>query len=478
LFPTDNNIRILWQNKQPKEGGLKMDMIKKRMIYTVTVTLIVVFSTTFAILMTLERMDYRNYLQGEYSKNMYELINAVTNIEDDLSKSAIAGTRDQYIIIFQEIFRNATRANDRLHSLPIAQETLNETSKFLSQVGDYCFTLVKNSTEGKEPTDEDFSNIDRLKQQSYQLKEDLNLMLLDVNEGRVKWGEIRKKVSGVLAKEDESLISNKFRSIQKQVAQYPSLIYDGPFSDNVLEIEPKVKNLPTVTQQQAEDTVKKILGSDKVEKIELRDVGGQTRIESYSFKVAMKGYGEGENVVCEISKHGGKVVYLLDNRRLNKPTIDAEKSAELGAKLLNDIGYASMVPTYKMTYEDSVVINYIYKANDVIVYPDQIKLKIAMDDGSIIGIESEKYLVSHDENRNIPTAKVSVDKAKEKVSKRLQINSTKLAVIPTETDKEILCYEFQGTYNDDNFIVYINAENGEPQRILKIINTPNGQLTL
>ena len=51
-----------------------MKMIKKRMLYTSAVTIIVVFSTTFAILMFLERLDYRNYLQGEYSKNMYELI--------------------------------------------------------------------------------------------------------------------------------------------------------------------------------------------------------------------------------------------------------------------------------------------------------------------------------------------------------------------------------------------------------------------
>ena len=61
-----------------------MKITKKRMIYTALVTLIVVFSSTFAILMTLERTDYRNYLQAEYGKSMYDLIDSVQNIRVNL----------------------------------------------------------------------------------------------------------------------------------------------------------------------------------------------------------------------------------------------------------------------------------------------------------------------------------------------------------------------------------------------------------
>lgn len=457
---------------------MKVNMTKKRMVYTIAVTLIVVFSTTFAILMTLERMDYRNYLQGEYSKNMYELINSMDNIEDSLSKSAITGTREQRILVFEEIYRYSSRASDKLHSLPIAQETINETSKFLAQVGDYCYALVKAGAEGRDPSNEEYDTIDRLEQQSFELKENLNNVLADINEGRVQWGEIRKKASGVLAKENEKLVSDKFKTIQKQVTQYPSLIYDGPYSDNILDIDAKVNNLDVVSQQQAEEAVRKIIGEDRVENIQLRNTEGQTKIIAYSFNVNLKGRKKEENIVCEISKHGGKIVYLIDNRNLSKPNMDVEKARNIGAKFLEDRGYKSMEPTYTLTYEDSITVNYVYKVNEVMVYPDQIKLKIAMDDGSIIGVESEKYLTSHDDNRKIPNAKISQEDGRKNVSQRLQINSVRLAIVPTETNKELLCYEYSGTYKDENFMVYINAENGDPQRILKIINTPNGQLTM
>ena len=229
-----------------------MKMTKRRIVYTAIVTLIVVFSSTFAILMTLERTDYRNYLQGEYSKNMYDLISSVQNIRVNLGKAAIVGSKEQSIIVFEEIFRNAAMANDKLHSLPVPQETLENSSKFLSQVGDFCYTLGKVSSEGRELSEKDYQTIDSLKNRSFQLEANLKEASNQVSSGKVKWGEIRKRVSGVFAKNNTEVLSEKFKGIQKQVAQYPALIYDGPFSDNVVNIEPRVNSERAISQKEGD----------------------------------------------------------------------------------------------------------------------------------------------------------------------------------------------------------------------------------
>ena len=456
-----------------------MQMTRKRIIYTIAVTFIVVFSTTFAILMTLERTDYRNYLQGEYSKNMYELINSVQNIQVNLGKAAIVGSREQTITVFEEIFRYAGIANDKLNSLPIPQETVGSVNKFLSQVGDFCYSLSRASAEGRELTDDEFATINKLKAQSYDLQGSLNKMLGDINEGKVKWGEIRKKVTGVLAKEGDKLISGQFKTIQKQITQYPTLIYDGPFSDNQLEIKPKILSQKEVSEKEAMDAAKVIIGKDKIDKIDIKASDGKTTIPSYSLNVTIKGrQNKNEKVVCEISKNGGKVVYLIDSRKTSKGTIKIEDAVKIGSKYLQGIGYKDMVPTYTLNYGDTALICYVFSEQNIILYPDQIKIKVALDDGSIIGIESEKYLIAHDEKRTFPEVKVSQEEAQKRVSKRLKINSVKLAVIPTPSNKEVLCYEFSGSYDNDNYIVYINALTGFEERILQIQNTPNGQLTI
>ncbi|WP_125153328.1 germination protein YpeB [Clostridium rectalis] len=456
-----------------------MKFTRKRMIYTAIVTLIVVFSATFAILMTLERTDYRNYLQAEYSKNMYGLMDSVQNIRVNLGKASIVGSKEQGIVVFEEIFRHSSMANDKLHSLPISQQTIENTSKFLSQVGDFCYTLGQAASEGKDLQEKDYQNIEDLKNRSFELEANLNNVSNDISQGKIKWGEIRKKASGVFAQSGENLVNEKFKTIQKQVSQYPALIYDGPFSDNVLEIKPKVLSEKKVSQGEAEKVVKKVVGENKINNITLNKSESNTKIPTYSFHVSIKGRNEKDNnIVCEVSKNGGKVVYLLDNKNIEKAKISMEKAIKYGSNYLKGIGYSDMVPMYSLNYNNIAVISYVYKQNNILVYPDQIKLKVALDDGSIMGIESEKYLVAHSKDRKIPSPKITADEAKKRVGKKLNINSIRLAVVPDETNKEVLCYEFSGRYNNDNFIVYINAETGYEQRILQIINTPNGQLTM
>ncbi|WP_315116643.1 germination protein YpeB [uncultured Clostridium sp.] len=455
-----------------------MKMSKKRIIYTVAVTLIVVFSSTFAILMTLERTDYRNYLQAEYSKNMYELISSVQNIRVNLSKAPIVGSREQSIIVFEEIFRHSAMANDKLDSLPISQDAVENTNKFLSQVGDFCYSLATAASEGKALEEKDYKNIEDLKNRSFELEARLSAVSDDINQGKVKWGELRKKVGGVFAKERPEVLVEKFKGIQKQVAQYPALIYDGPFSDNIVEIEPRINKEKEISSKQGEEIARKIIGNNRVESIKLINRESNTRIPSYSYEVAIKGRGDKSKVICEISKHGGKVVYLLDSKGVSEAKISRDKAIQLGADYLKKVGYDGMIPMYSLNYANTAVISYVYKQDDVVIYPDQVKIKIALDDGNVIGIESEQFLVSHNKNRDIKKPKISEEEARKRVGKKLNVTSTRLAIVPTEMHKEVLCYEFAGNYNNQDFIVYINADTGFEQRIIEIIDTPNGQLTM
>jgi germination protein YpeB len=309
-------------------------------------------------------------------------------------------------------------------------------------------------------------------------------VLSDINNGKVKWGEIRKKSTSVFAKVGDDIVNEKFKGIQKQIVQYPALIYDGPFSDNILEIKPKIMSQKEVSQSDAVKVIENIFGKDKsgkdqIESIENKAVQGKTRIPSYTFHVTFKGRDKSEGkTVIEISKNGGRIVYLLDNRSIGKPTIDINKAIQSGSEFIGKIGYKNMEPTYTLNYENTAVVSYVYNQGEVAIYPDQVKLKIALDDGSIIGIESEKFLVSHVEKRQIPTPKMTVVKAQERVGVRLKINKISLTIIPTETNKEVLCYEFLGSYKEKNFIVYINAITGYEQRIMEIIDTPNGNWTI
>ena len=109
---------------------------------------------------------------------------------------------------------------------------------------------------------------------------------------------------------------------------------------------------------------------------------------------------------------------------------------------------------------------------------EAIKVKVALDNGEILGIETTGYLNNHIENRDISNIKITEEEAKKDLNTDLEIVSSGLAVIPTEWKSEILCYEFKGKVDDREFLVYINTENGREEDILIITNTPNGTLTV
>ena len=106
-----------------------------------------------------------------------------------------------------------------------------------------------------------------------------------------------------------------------------------------------------------------------------------------------------------------------------------------------------------------------------------IKVKIALDNGNVLGIESTGYLNSHEE-RKIPENKITSEQAKKDVNKNLEILSEKIAIIPTKWKTEKVCYEIKGKVYEREFLVYINIETGEEEDILVILETEGGTLTM
>ena len=184
-----------------------------------------------------------------------------------------------------------------------------------------------------------------------------------------------------------------------------------------------------------------------------------------------------ENINISISQKGGHVIYMNTNRNVNSEIISQEEATKKGKEFLDNKGFTNMKETYYITQEGVTTINYAYMQDDVIVYPDLIKVKVALDNGDILGIETTGYLNNHTQ-RNIQNIKITKEEAKKNLNKKLEITSERLAIIPTEWQTEILCYEFKGKVDDKEFLVYINAENGREEDILVITETANGVLTM
>ena len=80
--------------------------------------------------------------------------------------------------------------------------------------------------------------------------------------------------------------------------------------------------------------------------------------------------------------------------------------------------------------------------------------------------------------RNFKEEKLTAEKCRKRLSPYLSVMSCSTAVIPLETGKEALCYEFhcKDSRNQES-LVYINAESGKEENILLLLYSDGGVLT-
>lgn len=452
------------------------EKLKKNYLYGAIAILLIV-CVALGIVVYQKQNKYTQAVENGYNMAFYELVDYVQNVESFLAKSLISSSPEHGAETLTNVWREANLASSYLAQLPIQNNELLNTQKFLNQVSDYSYTLSRKNIYNEALTEEDLKNLKELHQYSVDLKNTLGQLGAELADGKVSWKEFSKNSNIDFAQQVSNMSDNMFSNINKNFEEYAGLIYDGAFSEHANKGQMKALGDTEIDEETAKQKAKEFIGEDKIEDIISNGFIENGDIPSYDFSVKMKN-GEKDNYAyISISKKGGQVVLMNYNRDIQAEAISQEEADKIGKDFLASKGFANMKETYYLKQEGTVTINYAYLQDDVTVYPDLIKLKIALDNGEILGIETSGYLNSHVQ-RDVSKVKIDKEKAKSSLNKDLQIESEGLAIIPTKWNSEILCWEFKGKVDDSEFLVYINAENGREEDILVIVNTPNGTLTM
>jgi len=421
--------------------------------------------------------EMRQRLNNQYNRAFFDMVGYVENVNTLLLKSLITSTPEKTAAVLQEAWRQSNLAQENLGLLPVSQPVLANTSKFLTQIGDLAYTLNNQNINGKPMTDEQYETLEKLQSYADSLQGSLNDLQNQVSAGRLKWDELASKGKPIFKKTSSELPQKQFENIDKTFQEYPTLIYDGPFSDHLSNMQPKGLTGNNITVEEAKKRVIDFFGADKVSEVKDDGKSDTGPIKTYSFKVKFKNAPKDQEAMISITQKGGHVLWMLNNRSVKSADIDMDKAKKLGKQFLDNHGFTNMVDTYYLKEDNTAVINYAYKQDNVTVYPDLIKVKVALDNGEIIGIETQGYLSSHTV-RNIPEPKISLEEARNKLTSKMEVLSSGLAIIPTDYKTELVTYEFKGKLNERDFLVYINTETGKEENVLMIINTPNGILTM
>lgn len=415
-----------------------------------------------------QKTSYATTKENEYNMAFYEVVEYVQNVKIYLAKAMISKSAEHGAEMLTHVWREANLAQTYLGMLPIESQELENTEKYLNQVSEYSYSLSRKNIEGNPLTDDDINKIKELYNYSNDLANTLNEMADELNNGTLTWENLMNNTEG-----SEIAEVSTFNIVEESFHEFTGLIYDGAFSEHIISSEKKGLVGDEIDEETAKTKAEEFIGKAEIKSIQNNGYVENGDIPVYRFEMTMK---DDQKIGISISKKGGHVVFLNSNREVTEEKITEQDAVQKGKEYLASKGFNNMQETYYMKQDGFITVNYAYKQNDVIIYTDLIKVKIALDNGQVIGIETTGYLNSHYE-RNIPSKKISIEEARKQISNKAQISSEGLAMIPTEWMTEKFCYEFKGRIEDVDFIAYINAETGEEEDILIITNTPNGTLT-
>lgn len=445
---------------------------KGHMLSVICVLLIVVVA--LGIILYSKQREYRQASENSYNMAFYELVDYVQNVETYLAKSLISSTSEHGAETLTNLWREANLAQSYLAQLPIESQELENTEKFLNQVSDYSYSLSRKNIYNEDLSEEDLKNLKELHSYSVELENTLNQLSDDLNTGRFSWGELTKKGTVAFAQQVDNISKESFSNLEENFHEYSGLIYDGAFSEHLTNNEKKGLTGDDIEEEKAREIAENFVGKNKIKETSNLGFSENATIPVYDFAITNH---NDETINVSVSKKGGHIVYMNSNRAVNSEIISQEEADSKGKEYLESKGFKNMRETYYLKQEGIVTINYAATQDNVVMYPDLIKVKVALDNGEVLGIETTGYLNNHTQ-RDVTKVKITQEEAKKSLNKDLQIESEGLAVIPTEWQSEILCYEFKGKVEDREFLVYINSENGREEDVLIITNTPNGTLTM
>ncbi|MBR2303995.1 MAG: germination protein YpeB [Ruminococcus sp.] len=398
-----------------------------------------------------------------YTRAVGDLSDELDTVSSTLEKQLYASGAEIHRDLSVKLCSDTAEAKSALAQLPNDTADLGTVNKFLSQVGDYSLSLSKKLTSGGEISDKEYKNIEQLYSVSKELCEKMRLLRESVESGETVFvpdADIRTP-----------LLSDGYEELDEAMSGCPKLIYDGPFSDNILERTPMMtRDAEKVTRQQALTRCRMVLGIDSNDLSVIDTVSG--RMPGWRFSDSKGG------ISCEVTEKGGYLSYFLRSRQPEASKLSTDEALQKAENFLTELGMDSLKSTYYETYSNVLTVNFAYQDLDVLCYTDLVKVSVALDNGEILGYDAKGWLVNH-HKRQYRRDIISLSSAAERVSPKLTVESSQKALIPADDLSEKLCYEFRcKADNGRTALVYINAETGREEQILLLVESEYGVLTV
>ncbi|WP_110932469.1 germination protein YpeB [Paenibacillus bouchesdurhonensis] len=407
--------------------------------------------------------------ENQYQRAFHNLSFHVDKLHGELGNtlavhSASTGTQRKGLV---NVWRITSEAQNEINQLPLTLLPFNKTEEFLSRISKFSYQAgVRDLT--KQPLSEnEMKNLKELYKSSAQISKQLQEVQDKALSKRLRWMDVETALANPNDPQDNTIIDG-FKTVDKKVGEYPELDW-GPSVSSIYN-KRSVKKLggQPVTAHDIKSKAARFAGVHSPQNIKVTENGKGTEWASYTAKV--QGGDKAESVTLDFTRHGGHLINYWSDRHIGPKAISHETARERADQFLKNKGYTDLTPVTYDEYDNIGSFTFVKKDGDVLIYPEKISIRVAMDNGHVIGMQASDYVYEQQDgkDRKLSKPKLSAEQARKYLNPEYKEQYHRLALIENDLSEKVLTYEFGGAINGSRYRIYLNADNGNEEIVEQI----------
>ena len=317
-------------------------------------------------------------------------------------------------------------AQAALSALDLGENGMPLLEKLINQAGEYSLSLMLAVSGGGNVSRQQLDDLSAVGSSLTSLCSALSDIKEQLDIGEVTAG-------GAMFGEKKAALADTMSRLEKGFDSSLSLVYDGGYSEHISDISPLyTQGMEDIGQEKALKTAAKFLGVNPASLKAAYQSEGTIPVFGFTL----------DDTVIEVTKNGGMIVTISSGKVTRGSVIDEKEARQIALQTAENLGYSGLKCRYTSVKNNVLTAELVGSAGDVTVYPDRVTVRVAMDNGSIVGFDASGYIMSNTERTITPPDTIPEGAA--------------LALIPTDGQNEKLCFEYMG----DGHLRYVCCESG------------------
>ena len=391
-----------------------------------------------------------NSLRAQYTNRMTDASEKLTELQKSVQSATVLNDKAAQAEPLEDIWRLTSEIKSDIASLPLQQDFSNEWMNYLGRLGDYA----RLKSQDKVPEDKWLkvttnvaANLDDF---SYEWQ-NASTELLAKQQSFSKW---QKEIKAGEPSETWTGMSDTVKGYTESDFPLTASEADDQKKKDLKSIEDK-----EVTEKQVVNKMKELFPQFENAKLVTSSSKPDAPYPFYHIQ-----FHEGVRIgYADYTKKGGHLLSLLIERPIGSDRITQQQMKKNAEEAVKSFGFkdVELVETRENHLYWHVVFVRLHPANNARIYADAIQMKLAKDDGEVLGVNAMEYI----QKEKISEQEVVSIDWKEFFTDQVTVENERLSYTENDQLQQRLCYELMLLKETDEeshtFRIMIDTETAE-----------------